>query len=192
MTASALGITRKIPAGAAGDHEQPTSVRDRLRSRRGQLAKGSTRLFVVPGYDDESGPLGGQLVVRYRRMLFDELTDAFRRDRWIDENGHVDTVAANVQFLVDSCDEILIREPDGTLTPLVEGHKTTYTVNLDTGESLGTVMGVDDLPTIRAQLVAEFGDNELTLNDHSGEVHRWMVSANDLDAETALGEASAR
>jgi hypothetical protein len=180
---SALGIRQKAPAGAAG--EAPASVRDRLRARREQLAKGSTRLFVLPGYE-ENTVLGGQLVARYRRMTFEELTKAVPESGFGDA---VDVVAKNAQFLVDACDEILIRETDGTLTQLVEGHKTTYTVNLETGESLGTLMGVENLPTIRAQLVAEFGDNELALNEHSFDVHRWMVSANDADGDTALGEA---
>lgn len=189
---SALNITRKVPEGAAGQAERPRSARDRLRARREKLAAGSTRLFVLPGYDGANEELGGQLVARYRRMLFDEITEAFRHDRWVDKNGKVDIVAANAQFLVDACVDIFIREPDGTVTPLVDGHPTTYTINLESGESLATILGVEHLPDVRAQLVAAFGDNELALNEHSGEVHQWMVAANDEDGETALGESAAR
>lgn len=178
-----LPIRHKASEGAAG--EQGPSVRDRLRARQRELAAGKTRLFVLPGYDQPDGPLGGQLVARYRRMTFDEIT----RQR---ANGTDDVVAYNAQFLVDACDEILIREPDGTITPLVEGHKTTYTVNLDTGESLGTLLGLEHLASIREQMVAAFGENELALNEHSGDVHAWMVRANDLDAEMAVGEPPAR
>jgi hypothetical protein len=183
---SELGIRHKVPAGAAGDTHALTP-RERLRASRQRLADGSTRLFVLPGYENNP-ELGGQLVARYRRLGFEELTAAFNRQG----DGEVDVVAMNAQFLVDSCEEIMIRESDGTLTPLVDGHKTTYTVDLQTGQSLGTLMGVDNLPTIRDQLVAEFGGNELAVNEHSGDVHRWMVSANAVDAETALGEPAAR
>jgi hypothetical protein len=179
----ALPIRRRVPDGAHG--QQHASVRVRLRARQQQLARDSTRLFVLPGYDDTNGALGGQLLVRYRRMTFDEIT----RQR---ANGTDDTVAYNTQFLVDACDDIMIREPDGSLTPLVEGHKTTYTVNLDTGESLGTVLGFEHLTSAREQIVAAFGENELAVNIHAGEVHDWMTRANDADAETALGETQAR
>lgn len=180
---SDLPIRRKPPEGAAGD--QALSVRDRLRARQQQLARDSTRLFVLPGYDQPDGPLGGQLLARYRRMTFDEIT----RQR---AQGTDDVVAYNTQFLVDACDEILLREPDGTLVPLVEGHKTTYTVNLDSGESLGTLLGFEHLPTAREQIVAAFGENELAVNMHAGEVHDWMTRANDADAEMAVGEPAAR
>lgn len=187
-----LPIRRKPTEGAAGQQEQGQSPRERLRAHRQALASTSTKTFVLPGYDADNGPLGGELLVRYRRMLVEELTEAFTRERWVDGEGKYDTVAANAQFLVDACEDITIREPDGSITPLVEGHETTYTVNLETGQSLGTIMGVEHLPSIREQLVAEFGDNEIALNEHSRVVHLWMTSANTADLEKALGEPEAR
>lgn len=186
-----LPIERKTPAGAAGAAAQDNGaagVRARLRAARERLAQGSTRLFVLPGYDTDNPELaGGQLVARYRRLTFEDLQKAFQGIR----EGS-DVVAANAQFLVDACEEILYRDPDGQLHELVEGAATTYTINLQTHQSLATVLGVEHEPTARDQLVAAFGGNELAVNEHSGLVHAWMTSANHADAETALGESPAR
>lgn len=179
-----------VPKGAVGDHDEPRDPRARLRAARERLAKASTKLFVLPGYDDSNPELGGaQLVARYRRLTVEELAKAFGSDRLQRhrEDGKLDSVAVNAQFLVDACDEIMLREPDGQFTPLVDGAKTTYTVNLETSESLGTFLGIEHLPSIRAQLVAAFGDNEIALNDHSEAVVDWMKYANQAD-EDSLGE----
>lgn len=181
-----------VPKGAAAEHEPPQDTRSKLRAARTRLARNSTRRFVLPGYDDSNPELGGaQLVIRYKRMTVEELDAAFgdaRLKQHRGDDGKVDSVAINAQFLVDACDEILLLEPDGeTLTALVPGHKTTYTVNLDTNESLGTFLGIEELPSIRAQLVAAFGDNEIALNDHSAVVVNWMRAANTAD-EDSLGE----
>jgi len=184
-----LNLGPKGPqGGAAANAAQPGDYRARLRAAREQLAKGSTKRFVLPGYDADNPVLGGALIVRYRRLLADELTEAFRYDRWADESGKMDFVAANAQFLIDACVDMTIRDDQGD-HPLVPGHETTYTINLDSGESLASIMGVDHITEARDQLVAIFGDNELVLNEHSEEVHRWMVSANSADGDQALGEA---
>lgn len=183
-----LPIRRKPPEGAAGRRE-PAPVIQRLRARQQQLSQGSRRSFVLPGYDSGNEALGGELVAYYRRMTFDELEAVFAVDRWTDDAGKYDVVAANAQFLSDACEDLEIHEPDGTRTPLIEGHATTYVINLASGQSLATLLGVDHLPSLRAQMVEAFGKNELALNEHSGVVHRWMVSANSADQEKALGEA---
>lgn len=175
-------------AGAAGSAARPTDFRARLKAAREQLAKGSTHRFVLPGYDADNPVLGGELIVRYRRLLADELTEAFRYDRWTDETGKMDVVAANAQFLIDACIDMELRDADGA-QPLTDGYATTFTVNLESGESLATIMGLDEIREARDQMVAIFGDNELALNEHSDEVHRWMVSANSADGDQALGEA---
>lgn len=170
--------------GAAARAIESGDFRARLRARREALAKDSTRVFVLPGYDVDNPEMGGwQLVARYRRLTIDERAEIFTAERI-----NKDVVAANTQFLVEACDEILYRDEHG-LHPLVEGHKTTYALDTASGQSLGTILGLDDLPSVRDQIVAAFGENELAVGDHSGEVDRWMVSANDADGDQALGEA---
>lgn len=168
------------PKGGAADDAGGDDFRARLRKRREHLAKGSTKLFVLPFYDESNEALGGQLLARYRRLSFDEITAVF--------NGGEDIVAMNAQFLINACDELLFHDESG-YHPLVPGHKTTYTINLETEESLATILGVEHLPSAKDQLIAAFGESEFALNDHSGEVHRWMISANASDGEQALGEA---
>jgi hypothetical protein len=181
-----LPIREKAPAGAAAAAAAPDDLRTRLRRHRAKLAADSTKLFVLPGYDKDNPELGGELLARYRRMGFEELAEAFKGVGESSEPGKI--VTANAQFLIDCCDEILFRDHSG-LRPLVPGAKTTFTINLDTSESLATFLGIENRPTARDQLVEVFGGNELTVNQHSGDVHRWMISANRADAQAALGEA---
>lgn len=180
-----MRLEAKAPsAGAAAGAARDLDPRTQMRMRREQLLKGSTRTFVLPGYDVDNEELGGwQIVARYRRLGFKKLQEIFTTSAVAE-----DVVAVNVQFLVEACEEIFYRDHDG-LHPLVSGHKTRYTVNLETSESLGTFLGVDHLPSMREQLVAAFGENELAVNDHSGDVHRWMISLNADDGQTAVGES---
>lgn len=180
-----------VPKGAVAEHEPQQDPRARVRAAREGLAKASTKRFVIPGYDETNTALGGaRLVARYRRMLVEELDEAFgveRLNQHRGDDGKVDTVAVNAQFLADACEEITLHEPDGMVLPLVDGARITYKFDLATGESLGTFLGIEQLPSLRAQMVAAFGDNEIALNDHSKAVVDWMQSANTAD-EDSLGE----
>lgn len=173
-----LNIGPKV--GAVEGADAGLDFRSRLRRRREQLTNGSTKLFVLPFYDTDNEELGGQLLARYRRLSLEESLKIL--------NGDGDIIDRNAQFLIDACDEIVFRDADG-YHPLVPGHKTTYTINLETGQSLATILGVEHLDSAREQMVAAFGESEFALSDHSGEVHRWMVSQNASDGEQALGEA---
>lgn len=179
-----LDLHPKTPSGGAAEaDEAQRDPRVRLRARQAKLKKGSSRLFVLPGYDADNPEMDGvQLVARYNR-----LTDAEIREVLAPGQVEEDLTAANAQFLIEACDEILYRDKHGLHQP-VEGHKTKFELNLESGESFGTLVGVDDQPSIRAQMVEGFGGNDLLLNSHSGDVHRWMVDANAADNEQALGE----
>lgn len=171
-----LPIEPKDPGGAATAAEDAgEDIVARIRRRHQQMAAASTRLFDLPGYN-------GEVVARYKRLTYEQLRKVlFQTD--------ADVVGKNAQFLIDACDEILFREDDGTLTPVVAGCKTTFEFNLESRHSFATVLGIEHIDTLHGQVVEAFAGNELALNDHAGQVHAWMVAANALDEETVAGEA---
>lgn len=164
------------PGGAVADAEATSdNVIERLRRRREQLAQRTTEVFDVPGY-------GGELVCRYRRLTYDEL-------RKVLFEGDATVVARNAQFLIAACEELLFRDDDGTLRPVREAGRVTYAQPLDiTGQRLAEVLGFEE-DLVADEVLTAFGGNELAMNEHAGEVHQWMVSANESDDETLVGES---
>jgi hypothetical protein len=169
---SSLHLQHVPASGAvtqAEDHFDPLAS---IRRKQQALQQAKTEDFDLPGY-------GGELVVRYRRLGLDGYRKALI--------GSGDTeLDANLQFLIDACDGIYRRRDDGSLYSLwpddVEHRPTEAPRYGDMDDLLGL-----EHDTVRRSVLALFGDNELVLTEHSGQVEAWMRSLKATEDRQAAG-----
>lgn len=128
-----------------------------------------TELFPIPGTST---------VIRYRRLGHEETTAALTSpgSQW----------ERNAQFLIKACDEILVRNQDGDLEPVIPGQRVTF--DLRPGESipLHQALGVDE-PDIRRSVLRVFQGAERPLLIHAAEVDAWMDTLQQRSREQFAG-----
>lgn len=130
---------------------------------------------------------GSRAAVRYRRLSFKQSQAALASDGELWEQ--------NAQFLIEACDEILIRNPakkpgpkgDGDLEPLVEGQRVTF--DLRPGESipLHQALGVQETDVRRSVLRLFQGADQVLLR-HGAAVDLWMGTLRQRTRERFSGE----
>lgn len=165
-----------VTEGAFEHRDQPVggSLLDSIRARHAKLAADDAQheLFDIPGYD-------GQLVARYRRLTFEEMTEVRRHA--------TNVVEYNADFLTAACDELLFCDRDGNLVAPSDTGPVRY--DRQWAELLGLQLpdGAGAREVVRATVA--LGDH--ALNDHSGEVSEWMRTG-EAPERRLLGESSAR
>lgn len=158
-----LRIERK-PAGDApgvSGLDELRSVFEAIDDREQQ-----TELFDVEGTN---------AVVRYRRMLQEDRLAIAPRARELDPR--VREWEINAQFLIDACDEILIRDPvSGVVGPLVDGKVVTFAIDPARGTlALAQALGVQE-PDVRRAALRLFRGVDDALLRHAQQVDGWMRS----------------
>ncbi|HWT23167.1 MAG TPA: hypothetical protein VN213_06645 [Solirubrobacteraceae bacterium] len=156
-------------------HDAPGgSLLDAIRARHHQLEAddAQTELFDVPGYR-------GQLVARYRRLTFDEVAGL---------REHATTVVEyNADLLTLACEELLLCDEHGNLQRPSDDGPVRY------DRQWARVLGIqlDEKDGAREVLRRTIALGDHAVNDHSGEVYRWMRTG-DAPERRLLGESSAR
>jgi hypothetical protein len=135
--------------------------------------------FDIPGYEQEK--LGGKsaLVARYKRMSMEQYTIHQRAIAEAAQEERFDRVAElYADFLIDNCEEILKRVPDGPLVQL--------NVKYDLALARGLNFAAD---SCRDVVFGTFGDNELLVAEHAEQVFEWMRTGKSQEDSEALGKS---
>jgi hypothetical protein len=144
--------------------EEPTgfaSIRDQIRAEREAIASEKTLDLLVPGYSD-------LLAVRYRSISDRELEQYIKRAQ-----GEQQSIGANLDLLIQTCETILYRESDEQdFTPALDenGDKIRFDIRL--AEMLGI-----DANTARETVSGFFspdGAQPLAVAQHIGAVADWL------------------
>jgi hypothetical protein len=151
------------PGGAASGAADPLTL---IRRRQQQLAANDTEVFEIAEY-------GGDLAIRYRRLPLAQYRETLLGSAGSEWERYA-------QFLIEACDELLRRDPDGDLVPLVDGRKTTF-------NDVGQALGFPDDNTVRQDVLAVWGGNDIRLVAHGDEVAAWMRSAQDAADQEVVG-----
>lgn len=153
----------RSPGQHVEDAADPLTI---IRRRQQQLADATTEVFEIAEYD-------GDLAVRYQRLdlaKYREVLLATGGAEW----------EPFAQFLIDACVEILRRNPDGELEPLIDGRVTTF-------NDIGPLLGFPEGSTARQDVLAVWGGNQIRLADHADDVSQWMRAAQAVVDAAAMG-----
>lgn len=121
---------------------------------------------------------GSNAAVRYRRMSYDAVRAALASDG--------NEVERNAQFLIEACDEILIRNTDGDLEPVITGERITFDLRPGESVSLAKALGADE-PDVRRSVLRLFKGVDQALLRHAQAVDAWMATARRTTAEKFAG-----
>jgi hypothetical protein len=143
---------------------------DALKKRREGNLKNRTEEFDVPGYD-------GMLVAKYRILTFDEARAIGDRNKRGQSSPRF-VLNAMVDTLVEACEELMYRRPDGKLVPLDAEKPVRY----DNRLSEWLDLGADNA----RQIVFALFSNDVAIMGHHEKVSEWMQTGRREDGE---GEA---
>lgn len=159
------GLTVEPIPGAATAGAELDNPFEALRRQRARLAESNTEVFPLPGYDD--------LFARYKRL-------GLKETREITNDFATPEIERDAQFLIASCEEIW-REVD-------EQHiHVSYGYDDDLAVALGIRVIDHDMGAARQVVLGTFGYHEHLVDEHSGEVYRWMVSTVMPSEDAAKG-----
>lgn len=128
--------------------------------------------------------VGSRAAVRYRRMRNAERLALARRVQANEpDSGQFEV---NAQFLIEACDEILVRGAGGELEPLIPGQKVTFDLRPGESVALHQAMGVEERD-IRRSVLRLFQGVDDALLAHAELVSEWMATVQDLTMETFAG-----
>lgn len=161
---------QETPVGAA---PRGVSAIDELRAAYtaidNQDDPAHTETFPIPGT---------RTVVRYRRLGQEQSTEALTSpgSQW----------ERNAQFLVKACDEILVRNDQGELEPVIPGQRVTFDLRPGVSIPLHQALGVDE-PDIRRSVLRLFQGAERPLLIHAAQVDAWMDTLHERAREQFAG-----
>lgn len=165
---------------AAPDEVQASSILDDLRARRQEISQRKTVDLEVPGYD-------GKLVVRYRRLEWEELSKIGNRAEKSKNPRKV--LIAHVDTIVGACEEVFYRQvPGGPLVRLADvipDNEEGLPVKYD--QRLADFFGVEG-GSARKVCLAVF-NNPLAVPIHHNELAEWMQLAGAEDDEGFTGSS---
>lgn len=159
--------------------EEGSSLFDDIRSVNQKMRRTTTQDFDLPGYEQEQLDGKSALVARYNRVSLEKYTLYMREVNEAADAKRFDRVVELYSdFLIDNCEAILKRVPDGEPVDLGVKYDLTLADGLrfEAHSCQDVVRGV-------------FGGNELAIAEHAETVFEWMRSGKSRDDEEALGKS---
>lgn len=158
------------------------SVVDMLRRRRQALASETTTDLDIPGY-------GGELFARYHLIDGKQLNAIATKVQKTEREASARALFASIDVLIAACDGLYIRDhgvEKGVHEVMGEDTPVRYDQRLAEFLQYEGALGAN--PTARGVVLGLFGNNELAILTHSGNLQRWMMGLEAQNDEEFLGE----
>lgn len=144
----------------------PDSVLASLRKRREQIGQAHECTLEIPGY-------GGELFCRYKKLEFDDIQRISRRTQ--ESKNPLAALNGQADFLIQACETLLIKKPDGTTVPMQELYPELGDEPIRFDDRLGKALGYE--ASSARQAVLGLFNNDLALNDQANDLMLWMRSS---------------
>jgi hypothetical protein len=160
------------------EEEDEATQLAKLRAQREEFAEDKTKDIDLPGYN-------GQIVIRYRRLDYEEIERIAKRVRKMREKRHPKaSLYGQVDTLALACSDVLLRK-DGVLEPMHHGFPALLGDGPTRWDGLARVVLPDDAkqPETAREAVLAVIPNPLAITPHHNELAIWMEAHRNEEDE---------